>query len=402
MSFPALKEARGKYQAARKELADVFAQAGPDRDMSRVTSIQGSSEDKVDWIRTKNTEVEAALAEVRKLEDVERAAGNASDGSVETGDGSDSRFENRTRESLGRAFVNSAAFKNKTATAHLDVDIRNTLMERTAGFPPESTRTGIVTMFPTRPAPAVVDFIPQLPTGQAAVKYMEETTFTNNAAEAAEGGAYGEAALVLTERNVTVEKIAVWLPITDEQLEDEEMAEAYVEQRLGFMTQQRLDSQVLVGNGTTPNLRGTENVVGIQTQALGADTTEDAIYKLFTSIEEDGFATPGVVFIRPSKWQTVRLRKTSDGIYIWGPPNQPGPDSVWGVPVVKTTAVTASKAVAGDYATHSFLAIRRGIDVQVTNSHSDFFVSGKQAIRADMRAAMVHLRPKAFGAVTGL
>jgi len=168
------------------------------------------------------------------------------------------------------------------------------------------------------------------------------------------------------------------------------------------MVRQRLDSQALVGDGTTPNLKGTENVTGIQTQALGTDPIPDAIYKLFTKIRDDGFAEPSVVFIRPSKWETVRLMRTADGIYIWGHPAQAGPETIWGAPVVQTTAVTATKAVAGDYAMHAFLAVRRGIDIKVSNSHSTFFVEGKQAVRADIRVAMVHVRPKAFGTVTGL
>jgi HK97 family phage major capsid protein len=231
---------------------------------------------------------------------------------------------------------------------------------------------------------------------------MEETTFTNNAAEAAEGGTYGEAALVLTERSDEVEKIAVWLPVTDEQLEDEEGAAAYIDQRLGLMIRQRLDSQVILGNGTTPNLKGTNAVSGIQTQALGADSIPDAVYKLFTSIESDGFANPSVLFIRPAHWQTVRLLKTADGQYIWGHPSMAGPEQIWGVPVVKTTVLTSTEAFAGDYTNYSNLYVKRGVDVQITNSHASDFINGKQAIRADLRVAMVHYRPKAFGEITGL
>jgi hypothetical protein len=48
------------------------------------------------------------------------------------------------------------------------------------------------------------------------------------------------------------------------------------------------------------------------------------------------------------------------------------------------------------------LAVRRGIDVQVSNSHSTFFAEGKLALRADVRCALIHYRPKAFAQVTGL
>jgi len=409
MSFPKLKETRERLNAKRDELKAVFDEAGPTYDMDQVKSLNGDAAAKVEWIRTKNAEIDEVAAELRTLLEVEKAAtaANADREVIESG-AEPGGAPNGQRKSLGQLFVASKAYKEYRGggngpIATLEVpDIRNTLFETTAGWAPESTRTGIVSTFPTRPAPHVVDFIPTLPTRQSDVKYMEETTFTNAAAETAEGGAYGEGALALTERSKPVETVKVFMPITDQQLEDEEEAAGYVDQRLGFMVEQRLDSQVLVGTGSTPFIEGTENVAGIQSQALAGDAIPDAIYKAMTSINDDGFADPSAVFIRAVKWQEVALLKTADGIYIWGHPSQAGPLTIWGIPVVKTNAVTATKAILGDYLNHSTLYIRRGVDVQVSNSHSTYFVEGKQAIRADLRVAMVHFRPKAFAEVTGL
>jgi len=405
--FPALKAAQGKLDAKRKELADVFKEAGADYDMDKVKSLSGDSAEKVAWIQAKNKEIEEAKEKVEEYKALQVAAENAVVEAKETGSEPVVKDNGKPSvKSLGEQFAESVALKEfkpgaDSPVAHLDLDLK-TLFQTSAGWAPESTRSGLVSLMATRPAPHVTNSIPQIATNQAAYKYMEETTFTNNAAEADEGATYGEAVLALTQRTQDVEKIAVWLPVTDEQIEDEEGAEGYVNQRLPFMIQQKLDAQVLVGSGTAPALLGTENVTGIQTQALGTDPIPDAILKLFTKIRDDGFAEPSVVFIRPSKWETVQLMRTADGIYIWGHPAQVGPTTIWGVPVVQTTAVTSTKAVAGDYSMHAFLAIRRGIDVKVSNSHSTHFVEGKQAIRADMRCAMVHVRPKAFGNVTGL
>lgn len=410
LTFPALKEAQGKLDAARKELADVFTEAGADYDMSKVKSLDGDNTVKVEWIRTKNTEIVDLKGKVDELREVARIAGTVADDPDAGEKGAESETKDRKDsgpKALGDLFADSQAFKGYGTgqgvgpVAHLDVEVK-TLFQTTAGWAPESTRSGLVSLFPTRPAPHVVDFIPQGTINQALYKFMEETTFTNNAVEKAEGVVFGEAALVLTERSNEVEKIPVWLPVTDEQLEDEPAARDYVNSRLVFMLRQRLDSQVLVGDGTSPNLVGTENVVGIQTQALGTDPIPDAIYKAFRKIRDDGFAEPTVVFIRPSKWETVRLLKTADGQYIWGHPALPGPTTIWGVQVVETTAVTETKAVAGDYAMHASLLTKRGIDVQITNSHSTDFINGKQAVRADIRVVMNHIRPKAFAAVTGL
>lgn len=414
VQFPALKDAQGKLDAKRKSLFDIFTEAGPDYDLSKVKSLIGDTHDKVVEIGKINTEIDDLKKGVDELMVVARAAAVAAEGKESGGaePGSDKgaglEIKDRLkRQRFGDLLVESAAVKGYSRgsavgpMAHLDVDIK-TLFQRTAGWDPEDLRTDRFVEFATRPAPRVVDFIPQTTTAMSAVKYMEETTFTNTAAETAEGGTYPESALVLTERTVPVEKVSTWLPVTDEQFEDEPRARAYVENRLPFMVRQRLDSQVLVGNGTTPNLLGTESVSGINSQALGADPIPDAIYKALRAIRETGFAEPNVVFIRPSKWEAVRLLKTADGVYIWGHPAASAPMTIWGVPVVETTAVTATKAVMGDYATYSELAVRRGLDVQVSNSHGTHFVEGKLAVRCDVRVAMITYRPSAFAVVTGL
>jgi HK97 family phage major capsid protein len=414
MTFPALKHAQGELDQKRNELAAIFREAGPEMDMDKVKSLSGDSAAKVAEIRNRNEEINDLKDKVDGYKGLAAAAANVKDVEDASEKGADEHDEkgrgtkDRQPDDLGQAFIKSRAFKGfqigqgQGPVAHLDVDLK-TLMTTTAnGWPPESVRSGVVTMFPTRPAPDVVDFIPQIPTKQAAYKYMEETTFTNSAAETAEAGTFPESALTLTERSQTVRKIPTFIPVTDEQLEDEEGAEAYVRARLVLMLRQRIDLQVLGGDGNAPNILGTESVSGIQTQALGTDPIPDAVFKLFRKIRDDGYAEPSVLFIRASKWEGVRLMRTADGIYIWGSPAEAGPERMWGVPVKQTNAVTSTKAIAGDYPTHSLLAVRRGVDIQISNSHGTYFIEGKQAIRADVRVAMVHLRPKAFGAVTGL
>jgi HK97 family phage major capsid protein len=406
--YPALEEAQGKLDHARKELFTAMQEAKTNSpgvyDMDKIKSVSGTKAEKLAWIQAKNDELAELKKEVDAQAAVKAAAEMASsfEGSEQKGDNShEEKGTPNAGKSLGELFTGSVAFKNKGARASFDVDLK-TLFQRTAGWAPESTRSGLVTLKPMVPAPSVIDHLVTIPINQAAYKYMEETTYTNNAAEVAEGGTFGEAVLALTERSQTVEKIAVWLPMTDEQLEDEPGARAYVEARLENMIRQRLDLQLLAGDGSTPNLLGTVNKVGIQTRAQGADTILDASYKLFTTIRTDGFAEPSVAFLRPTSWQDVALLKTADGIYIYSNPASGVPSVLWGVPVVQTMASPANTLVTGDYANYAFFGVKRGIDVQVTNSHSTDFINGKQAIRMDMRGVMVHVRPKAFGTVTGL
>lgn len=277
-----------------------------------------------------------------------------------------------------------------------------TLFETTAGWAPESIRIpGLVVEKATRPI-QILDIIPVGRTSMEAIVYMEETTRTHGAAEKAEGVAFAESAFAVTERTSNVRKITDSIPVTDEQLEDVDQAETYLNSRITFGLRQRLDLQVLVGDGTAPNLRGIKNVSGIGTQAKGADPIPDAVFKAMKTIRVDGRAMPTHILFHPDNWLTVRLLRTADGMYIWGNPSEAGPERMWGLPVVQTDADSAGTAYVGSFQPQWIMLFeRRGVDVQVGFSGTQF-VEGKRTIRADMRMAFVVFRPAAFATVTGL
>lgn len=326
-------------------------------------------------------------------------------------------------KTLGEALTASAQFKafqagersasNITAEIDLQKDIGGgdfrtglkTLMTTSAGWAPETVRTGRMVDFATRPL-QLLDLIPGETTNQTAVVFMEETTFTNAAAETAEGGLFPEAALALAEKSSPVRKIAVWLPVTDEQLEDEAQVQSYINNRLGFMIRQRLDSQIAVGTGTAPNLEGVQNRAGIQALVAGAAAIATAqakaealladIRKMKTLVRTVGRAIPNVVMLNPTDIETLVLLRDSQGRYIMGNPNDDtGVERLWGMRVAEVEAITAERPVVGD-TTMTGLAIKKNLTLAITNAHTDFFINGKNAIRADMRAALQVYRPSAF------
>ena len=398
MDFPELNEVEGKIAAARKQLSDIFTEAGKDLDMTKVKGF-ATSADVVDKIRELNTELEDLSKKQDDLIAIKRGAEYAADDDtrVERGDTSSGRRTKSFGERVAESAVRTGGIGTKS---ELNVDVK-TLFQRSAGWSPESLRDPGYVAAASAPL-MVTDLIPVLPTSQAAVKYMEQTTRTNNAAERAEGGTYGEAAFVLTERSVTVETIGVWLPVTDEQLEDEAEAAAMIDMELPFMLRQRLDSQILVGDGSTPNILGINNKGSIQTQAKGADPVFDAILKGATKVRVTGRAVPNAVVFHPNDWQDLRLTRTADGIYILGNPTDVGPSRIWGLLAVESDNQTENTAVVGDFANFSRLRLRRDVLVEKTNAHDTFFINGKQAIRAGIRCCTVWSRAAAFCTVTGI
>ncbi len=410
MEFPALKEALGKLDERNKKLHGIFSEAGPEMDMAKVKSLDGDSAAKVEAIRALNEEIDAAGEEVDRLKAVARAAARSKDweaaqekGAGDGGKGGKAR-EAEARKSFGEQFTDSIAFKGKQGAsgpeAHLDIELK-ALFDSGAAGTPETVRGPRLVDYITRPI-QLIDLIPQTTTSQVAVVYMEETTFVNNAAEIPEGGPYPESQLGLTEKSAPVRKIGTWIPITDETLEDVPRARQYVDNRLPFMVKQRMDIQILAGSGVGNNLTGLHNTAGVQTQAKGGDTGPDAVYKAITKVQTLGLAFPDATVWHPNDWQDIRLLKTTDGIYIWGSPSEAGPARIWGLPAVLALGAVEGTVDVGDFGNYSELAVKRGIDVQISNSHADFFTNGKQAMRADVRCALVWYRPKAFCTVTGM
>lgn len=412
-----LIEKRKEFEAKQNKLLGILKEAGPEKDMSKVTSLKGqdgkelSGKDKVDELLKMNKELDALGKELDELVAIENLEAEVI--AREKGlkqpifQGLPQPAGGGGILSIGKQFTESPIFKAAGDRGHVrpvlvgaDMDLK-TLMTTAAGFAPESIRTGEVVPYVRRPT-RILDLVPMGPTTQAAVVYMEQTTRTNNAAEATEGsGAFGEAAIVYTERSVTVQLIATILPVTMQQLEDVPQIESLINNELMSMVRERLNYQLVNGNGVSPNLAGLL-YTGLQTFARGGTEHFDALAAMVKNIQVTGRATAGALVVHPSDWWSskLRLKRTTEGLYILGNPSEPGPDRLWGMVVVPTDAIAQETVLGGDFATWCKLYEKRGILLEISDSHDTYFAYGKLAIRATGRWAMVRTRPVAFHSIT--
>lgn len=432
-----LKEAREKFKAKQDALAQIFEKAktgSGEYDFQKVDHAElkdlPTTVAKIEKIHQMEAELNDLYDECEKLQKAENdwrqiqsRRGSSALPLPQPGDAGDARAERiksigemiarskeyedhfvKGRSKGGRDFRLSDLYPSD-ALAKLNAFATigmKTLFETTAGWAPESLRIpGFVVDKATRPI-QLLDIVPLGRTSFEQIVYMEETTRTHSAAEKAQGATFAESAFALTEQTSNVRKITDSIPVTDEQLEDVEQVESYLNSRLLFGLRQRLDTQVLIGNGTAPNLKGIKNVTGINTQAKGTDPIPDAFHKAMRLIRVTGRALPTHVIMHPTDWETVRLLRTADGIYIWGNPSEAGPERMWGLPVIQCDIDGAGTGYVGSFMPQWVsLFERRGIDVQVGYSGTQF-VEGKRTIRGDLRMAFVVFRPAAFSSVTGL
>jgi HK97 family phage major capsid protein len=269
---------------------------------------------------------------------------------------------------------------------------------------------------PTRPL-RLADLIAPGTADSNAIIYLKELSWTNAAAATAEGTAKPESALTFTSITELVKKIATFIPVTEEMLEDVGAMQSYLNQRLSLGVELAEDNELLNGSGVAPHLNGFLARAGLSpAQPRGADINADAILKQIGAIQAAVFIRPDAVVMHPTNWQTILLSKDANGRYygdspfgtsaaspLWGQPTASTPTpTLWGLPVAITPAITVGTALVGCFRSQSQLFRRGGLRVESTNSHLNFFQLNLIAIRAELREALVVYREAAFGTVTSL
>lgn len=363
-----------------------------------------------DRLQAINAELEAACkasdaeSARKRFNDIERAM-NTPAGQMQhpgrSGGGEGVGLSLLSSKAIGAAFVGSKAFREFDGHSSPVAEIELKTLLDTTGWAAESVRLARVEPYPVA-ALGVADLFAQGDTSQATVPYMEETTYTNTAAEVAEGGEKPEATLAFTERTATVRTIAVFLPVSRQLMDDVSAARSYVGSRLALMVRSRLDSELLNGDGVAPNLLGILNTPNVQTQAKGADPVPDALLKALTLVEVNaGYACDGVC-LNPADWRDLRLLRTADGQYIFGHPSAVTPPQVWGLPVATSARLAEGTGLVGSFKGAAQLFYRSAMEIAVSDSHSDYFVKNKLAVRAEIRLTLACFRASAFCTVTGI
>lgn len=239
------------------------------------------------------------------------------------------------------------------------------------------------------------------------IEYVQVLTETNNAEPVAEataaGGSSGvkpESGMTLGRFTETVKTIAHWIPATKRALSDAGQIRTLIDNFLRDGLEQELEDQMVNGNGVGENFTGLNNISGTQTQAWDTNifvTTRRARTKIRTV----GRTIPNAYLLNPVDWETIQLERDGSGgagtgqFLFGGPAAANEVQTLWGLPVIESEAVVQGTGYTGNFR-KLVLYDREAATIQVSDSHSDFFIRNLVAILAELRAAFVCLQPSAF------
>lgn len=238
----------------------------------------------------------------------------------------------------------------------------------------------------------LVEFVRQTSRATAAAIVAEATTTSN--------GTKPESSIAWELVQTAVKTIAHWIPATRRAIADAGQVQTMIEQSLEYGLLEKLEAQIVAGDGTGENFTGIVETSGIAEYVRDdAESRLDAIHKGITLVRVQNLE-PTSVGMHPTGWQDVRLEKDGNGAYMLGPANDAAPMRLFGLPVHTSTVYATDQALVGNYRLGAALWIRESPVVYVADQHSDFFVKNLLVLLAEMRAAFGVVQPKAFANVT--
>lgn len=305
-----------------------------------------------------------------------------------------------TVEGWGQQLVKSDRFEAfaRGDTNKCRVEVKNTITGGDSTVAPDRASAIVPGAF----APLTLEaFLPSVPTSSNAIEFTKEASFTNNAAEAAEAAEKAESAVTFSLVNMPVSTVAHWLKISRQLASDNAALAAYVEQRLRYGVNRRVETQLVAGNGTAPNISGildsgNYTAHGYLSGALGSTLPKLVLVrKIMGDLWAAGYMPDGII-MNPSDWATIEteLLTTNAGqtklSYSDG-----GTPRLWGVPVIQSVGMTADNVAVGAFAQAYTIHNREGVIVDMSDSDDDNFTKNLITIRAERRLALATEVPAA-------
>ena len=185
------------------------------------------------------------------------------------------------------------------------------------------------------------------------VEFSFIDTFTNNAGMVAELAKKPQSELTFGMETLPTRVIAHFIKASKQALSDNTFLQGLIDNRLRRGLDAKIEQQLLLGDGLTQNLRGLlPNATAFSKTQLSTVATPNRLDVIRLAILQtvlSGYASNGIV-LNPLDAFTIGLAKDDVGGYlISNPLATTGNMTLWGLPAIESTSMTADNFLVGDF-----------------------------------------------------
>ena len=220
------------------------------------------------------------------------------------------------------------------------------------------------------------------------VDYLKAGAETISAAPTEEGTAKPQSAFELVPATAPVRTIAHFVRISKQLAEDAQAVASYINARMAYGLNGKVEAQLIAGTGTGQNLSGLFLAGNYQAHGL-TDTTLtplDVIRKCALLVRLNGFR-PLSVFLNPQDYDDIIGSKDSELRYLIANPTAGNAQDLWGLHPVQSTAITAGKVIVGDAYNGATIFDRDQAEIAMFEQDADNVTKNLITIRAERRLA---------------
>lgn len=290
-------------------------------------------------------------------------------------------------------------FKGQREKLNFDIeDVSKTVISVTGGVAPEF----IPIVGPGHDEIHARNAIPVFPTISDVIKFVQFTTTGATAGFATVARATTKPALAYTSavQSVNVNKIAGWLDVPDEVMDDVVGFRAWIAYELPKAYLDAEDYLFFKGDGTGTNPLGLWTQASVQTLPFGSVTTAsnqwDKLMAAITQVRTLKRAT-SACFVSPQFYMELWINKGTTKEYTY--PIVLGENGilyVGGVPIYWSNVFTLYEGLVGDFARGCSIHERKAMNIAYSSENKDNFQTNIVTIRLEGRVALAIRTPEAF------
>ncbi|WP_419403762.1 phage major capsid protein [Stenotrophomonas rhizophila] len=248
------------------------------------------------------------------------------------------------------------------------------------------------------------DLIPSISVTGQSYTYFRELLHTRGAGPVAKGSAKPQSNVTFEQKTDLVKKLAVWIPVTDETLDDVPQMYGYLQQLLRYDLKLEEEAQILKGDGLGNNLPGlmTDAIVFVDDLSRANDTSIDTVRRAIYQVRKQSKLSADATVMTELDWMNIELEKDSQNRYLFANLQGFVTPILWGRPVVASDSMDEGDGTTtgGEFLVANF---QRGATIYDRMNFlfkvgmiNDDFVKNQRVLLVEERLGLAKRRREAF------